>query len=262
MMFKQAFTLTFISCIILAQSQEQGCKEVTTVENFDIETYASAKWYSHQQAENEYLPIKNNYCVTAEYTILDEPTSLWGYTVGVNNKAQDVTGDVSGGDLCAYSPESDSKLAVAPCFLPKQAAGPYWVVAYDETEGYSLVSGGQPDEVSPNGGCTTGSGVNNSGLWIFTRSQTRNDTLINKVRDIAIVAGFDISVLNNVTHTSCGPEEEDATLSLVSTCLDDEGEFNIGFGRIKTTCEWVSSHSILGCFFYSSKCPATCGGCD
>jgi len=257
-MFKHVF-FAFISCIVVAQSQT--CKEVTTVEDFDIETYASAKWYSHQQAEISYLPKENNYCVTAEYTIKDAP-NFWGYTVGVNNKAQDAAGGVKGGELCAYSANSDSKLAVAPCFVPKLFAGPYWVVAYDETEGYALVSGGQPDEVGQDGGCTTGSGINNSGLWIFTRSQTRNDALIDQVRAIAKTAGFDTSVLNDVDHTSCGSQEEDVSLLVEETCLDDEGEFKVGFGRTKTSCEWVSKHSWLGCLFYSENCKATCGGCD
>lgn len=84
----------------------------------------------------------------------------------MNNKAKYQNGASVGGDLCAYQTgASPSKLAVAPCFLPKLAAGPYWVVAYDEREGYALISGGQPTVVGANGKCRSGTGINNSGRY-------------------------------------------------------------------------------------------------
>jgi lipocalin len=194
--------ILFFGCLLAAHAQD--CKEVTTVENFDLQSYASAKWFVHQQAETLYLPKGRNFCVTAEYSILDAPT-VWGYTVGVRNSDRNEQGDEREGDLCAYSEaETPSKLAVAPCFLPKIAAGPYWVVAYDEAEGYALVSGGQPTIPGDNGGCKTGRGVNNSGLWIFSRSRQRDEALINKVRALAVDAGFDTSVLEDVDQRNCG----------------------------------------------------------
>eukprot|EP00584_Thalassiosira_punctigera_P006744 CAMPEP_0172541606 /NCGR_PEP_ID=MMETSP1067-20121228/12386_1 /TAXON_ID=265564 ORGANISM="Thalassiosira punctigera, Strain Tpunct2005C2" /NCGR_SAMPLE_ID=MMETSP1067 /ASSEMBLY_ACC=CAM_ASM_000444 /LENGTH=226 /DNA_ID=CAMNT_0013327675 /DNA_START=142 /DNA_END=819 /DNA_ORIENTATION=+ len=182
----------------------QLCQKVTTVENFDVEAYASAKWYIHQQAAVGYLPTSRNFCTTAEYTVRDRPTLL-GYTIDVLNSDQNANGDARAGNLCAYIPDPSipSKLAVAPCFLPCFAAGPYWVVDYDEGEGYALISGGQPVYVGENGKCKGGTGVNNSGLWIFSRSQTRNQTLIDNVRQIALDAGFDLSVLNDVDQSSC-----------------------------------------------------------
>ena len=158
-----------ISCLLVAAStaQAQECKKVTTVDSFDINSYASAKWYVQQQAETIYLPKEENYCVTAEYTVKDRPT-FWGYTVGVSNKSQDENGNKLGGDLCAIRdpeyPDTPSKLAVAPCFFPPRwFAGPYWVVGYDEAEGWALISGGQPDKPTQNGLCTTGTGIKNSG---------------------------------------------------------------------------------------------------
>ena len=123
---------------------------------------------------------------------------------------------VQKGDLCAYQTDLDdgvgSKLAVAPCFLPKALSGPYWIVAYDEGMGYALISGGQPDLLSfssLNGdfiGCTTGAGINNSGLWIFSRSPYRDEGLISFVRALAVDMGFDVSVLNDVDQSpeTCG----------------------------------------------------------
>ena len=104
-----------------------------------------------------------------------------------------------------------SKLKVAPCFLPKIFSGDYWVVAYDEGEGYALVSGGQPTKQGQNGLCTTGTGTNGSGLWIFTRKQERDEALVTKVRSIATDKGFDISVLNDVDQTNCSSGSEYAT---------------------------------------------------
>ena len=75
---------------------------------------------------------------------------------------------------------------MGPCFLPRIASvtvGPYWVLEYNETEGYALVSGGQPSTPTA-GGCVGGTGVNDSGLWIFTRAQQRDPTLVAKVRDL------------------------------------------------------------------------------
>ena len=94
--------------------------------------------------------------------------------------------------------------------------------------------------------------VSISGLWIFSRSPTRDEVLIEKVRSIAQDAGFDLSVLNDVDQQNC----EDG-----ATCLDDEGEFNVGFG-LKKTCGWVGERSWHRCFFFEGYCPKTCGACN
>lgn len=247
--FQSIYTIAMVVLglpYIHAQNQTE-CKTVTTVDNFDINIYASAPWYVHQQAENAYSPIEQNFCTSAQYTIKDEPT-FWGYTVDVFNQAQYENGIGVQANLCAYqTDESPSKLAVAPCFLPKFLSGPYWVVAYDESEGYALISGGQPTILGDNGLCRTGSGLNDSGLWIFSRSQERNETLVGKVRTIAEEAGFDLSVLNDVDQSSC------------DTCTDDEGTFNVGFFGEKD-CEFIGS-KWWGCYFFGGKCPETCDRC-
>jgi len=246
--------LTSVS-VSAQETNRTTCKTVTTVENFDIDQYASAPWYSHQQAVNSYSPLDQNYCTTAQYTV-KETSTFWGYTVGVSNTAQYENGAEVGGELCSYQTEdADSKLAVAPCFLPKFFAGPYWIVAYNEEEGYALISGGQPsvpsDNFSTDGGlCKTGTGINDSGLWIFSRSQERNETLIDHVRDIAIDAGFDVSVLNDVDHTNC------------DDCVDSEEEFEVGvwWKRMKD-CEWVGDWAHVRCIGYGQICPETCELC-
>lgn len=242
--------------------QEQQCKTVDTVSGFDLETYASRPWYIHQQAEIEYAPLEQNFCVKAEYTIRNSHT-FWGYSVDVLNYAQDVNGAEFGGPLCAFQEKENlSKLNVAPCFLPKIFSGPYWVVAYDEDQGYALISGGQP--TIPSGdGCKTGDGVNGSGLWIFSRSPTRDESLISTVRAIAQDKGFDLSVLNDVQQEECVyPSEEEDEVEEGTTTTDCPEDPKDTFGTIfsgQKDCEWVGDWNSVRCLLYGGKCPATCG---
>lgn len=248
------FLLNPTKTIVQAQEGEE-CPIVDTVENFDIDQYASAPWYVHQQAVTSYTPEDENFCVVANYDVLDEPTSWWKYTVHVNNKAKDEFGDEKGGRLCAYqTDDADSKLAVAPCFLPKAFAGPYWVVAYNEDEGYALISGGQPtipaDPDNIDAGCRTGTGINNSGLWIFSRSQERNETLVNTVRGIAQDKGFDLSVLNDVDQSDCDDEP----------CEDSNERFSGWYFWLKK-CTYVGWKPESRCEEYGDICPETCDLC-
>jgi hypothetical protein len=168
-----------------------------------------------QQAENAYTSREFNQCVTAQYVQKGYKT-FWGYDIGVYNVASNGSGEEMVGELCA-SVVTDGKLQVAPCFLPKRFAGPYWIVDYqegdNEEEGYALISGGQPKNVVTNGQdvntcgvdesspcCKTGDGVNNSGLWIFTRQKSPPQDLVDKVRGIAKQKGFATSILFDVTH--------------------------------------------------------------
>jgi len=45
-----------------------------TQDNFNITEYISngTKWYSHQQMEYLWQPVKENYCTTAQYTQISE----------------------------------------------------------------------------------------------------------------------------------------------------------------------------------------------
>ena len=272
------------------------CKQVNAVTNFNLDKYVSKPWYIHQQAEIEFQPIEQNYCTRALYNIRDSRSIPWGYTVDVNNYSQDIDGNAFGGPLCAYQKKDDvegnvGKLNVAPCFLPRRSAGPYWIVDYveDEIDGYALISGGQPtiptDKVNPTTGetlCTTGDGINNSGLWLLFRSPIRNDALIEKVRQIAIDNGFDISILNDVVHddTCMYPEgteeegdynrdemeddgeddteEEGEDATVVECPKDVDGTFGTIFGQ--RDCEWVGNKwKPVRCWFHSSECPVTCG---
>ena len=196
------------------QQGEETCPPARfkTKEDISLQEYASKKWYVHEQAETAYLPLSRNYCVTAEYKLLDKPTPFFGYSIEVYNQAQDEARQRYGGTIyAAETNESDpSKLEVAPGFLPRFLAGPYWIVDYDETEGYALVIGGPPQVKNKDTGkCRTNNRwiTSSGGLWIFTRDSERDDALIDKVKGIASDLGLDTSVLNEVDHSNCQYDE-------------------------------------------------------
>ena len=162
---------------LLAAHQEVlgQCQNVTTQEGFDIETYISARWYSQQQRPSPFQPATLNYCTTADYTEIRTggttvPAADYNeaYTIRVFNTAQDANGTVytsddeaqvgpDPGPLCGLQefPETDpAKLAVGNCFDDPSrpfGSGPYWVVAYNETGGFALIAGGQPDVPTEDG---------------------------------------------------------------------------------------------------------------
>lgn len=178
----------------------------STVSDFDLKSFIASRWYIQQQMPTAYLPKSENRCVYAEYKQLNKST-FWGYGIQVHNYAEDVASPHkvhdSGDLICAkVVDESAGKLEVAPCFLPSVLSGPYWVLDFSNEEGYALISGGAPTK-SVAGGCQTGSGVNDAGLWIFTRQQKRDEALVQKVRSIAAEKGFDLSVLNDVDQVGC-----------------------------------------------------------
>jgi len=136
---------------------------------------------------------------------LNDKPSLFGYTVNVKNHAENKDGKPLGPltEICAkVVNETAGKLEVSPCFLPSFLAGPYWVEAFDEEAGWALVTGGPPKNEGANG-CKSGTGTNNSGLWIFTRKQERDEALVQKIKGIAAAKGFDISVLKDTDQTNC-----------------------------------------------------------
>jgi len=201
-----------------------GCppEGFSSVENLNLDAYISSRWYIQQQMETSYLPKTKNWCVYADYSRLSNK-SFWGYDVRVHNHAEEKDGTVHDSDtdiggagiLAKVVDEKRGQLEVAPYFLPTFLAGPYWVIDYSEQEGYTLVSGGPPNEEGADGKCRTGTGTNNAGFWIFTRQQTRDDKLIAKVRGIAESKGFDLSVLNDVDQSNCTSIDEKTSHSTI-----------------------------------------------
>mmetsp|Transcript_71591 Transcript_71591/g.219283 ORF Transcript_71591/g.219283 Transcript_71591/m.219283 type:complete len:191 (-) Transcript_71591:113-685(-) len=131
--------------------------DFSTVLNFNLDSFISTRWYIQQQMATKYLPASWNRCVYAEYALRKKSWLKWGYDIDVHNYAEEVQPPHkvhdSGTFLCAKVYDAArGKLGVAPCFLPPLASGDYWVIAYDEMEGWALISGGAPTESAP-GGC-------------------------------------------------------------------------------------------------------------
>jgi len=204
--------------------EEQGlavrardCPTVSVQSGFNLTEFVEGgKWFIQQQMSVLYLPASQDYCVTAAYSFTDASKTtvhVHNYANGdrVNGKVYDSDKNVGIlGGICAdlKDPAHPAKLSVGPCNLPSWlpgARGPYWVLAAGpspENYEWALISGGQPTHRAA-GGCRTGTGVNDSGLWIFTRKAERDDAVVAKLRGIAQDMGFDLSVLNDVQQAGC-----------------------------------------------------------
>ena len=88
---------------------------------------------------------------------------------------------------------------------------------------WAIVSGGQPfipssaspgaddnnnDDDDATGTCKTGDGVNNSGLWLFTRQKVADEDVVAEMRAVLEEKGFDVSVLKPVEHEGCEYPDE------------------------------------------------------
>ena len=200
-----------------ANAKSNNCSkvELQTDPKVNLTEYIRSTWYVQQQQVNGYQPISDLYCVAATYSI---NTSIKvplfnGKVISVYNYANrdKVNGLALGNNstfLCARETNAShpEKLSVAPCFLPNLFAGPYWILAAGPTPSnytWAVVIGGQPT-VNVNSTCTTReTGINNSGLWIFTRERIAEHGNINYIRSIIEKKNISTSKLINVTHENC-----------------------------------------------------------
>ena len=174
------------------------------------------------------LPASRNYCVTAEYS--RKKSNLLGWQIAVDNRDQsadgtvhDSTSDLLGIGLCAKATNASAgKLEVGPCFVPPAFAGPYYVLKFDAAEGWAVVVGGQPTIPTHGGLCQT-SRHSNNGLWIFSRKQQRNETVVSLARQLITRNGIDVAVLNDIDHTNC---------TTVHSAFDNE----VQCGEVKGIC--------------------------
>ena len=107
------------------RKDDTPCPAVTTPPDFNLNLYTSKRWYVHQLAPTQYVPVERNYCAYADYSILEKKTFPWSYELSVSNYAENKEREQFGGPLCGFvdDPDNQAKLKVAPCFLPKSVAG-------------------------------------------------------------------------------------------------------------------------------------------
>ena len=206
--------MNLIFFLMLSSITNHQCPKVNTMNNFNITEYVKSKWYIQKQQITSYLPLRENYCVTANYELSDR--KIIGYNGIVLNVYNYANIDMVNGKnanrhnqvLCARIPNRNisSKLLVAPCFLPNYFGGDYWVIAAGPNSNnyeWALISGGQPT-VHYNDGCTTKTdGSNGAGLWYFTRNKIVNKSVIDTIDKIAISNGYTLSQLHDVNQTNC-----------------------------------------------------------
>lgn len=224
-MSRIAFVFALVAATVVALPTQDSCKAVSVQQDFNLTKYVTAhKWYIHKQQTIKYLPANERYCVVATYDLKD-PTHVKVHNYANINHTNGPVDDSdehvkSLGGICGISKDSaePSKLEVGPCDLSivsRFAYGPYWVIAAGDLScvasgcpqpagdyDWAFVSGGQPTHASGSG-CIPGTGVNNAGMWIFTKSNVRNESLIAKVMEIGTQQGFDMSVLKDVDQVGC-----------------------------------------------------------
>ena len=207
MMFTSIFLLS-LSC---------NCPDVELQKNppVNLTEYSRSTWYVQQQQVNGYQRKEDLFCVAATYNRDNHSkvpffkgTVLSVYNYGNFNKTNGLSLNNST-VLCARQPNTNEpeKLLVAPCFLPNILGGPYWILAagpspqrYD----WAVVIGGQPSVRVSKTTCTTKlTGINNSGLWIFSRERFLDNSTMTMVRNIITSKNVSTDYLLPVIQTGC-----------------------------------------------------------
>lgn len=176
--------------------------KISTDPSFDIDQYAKGTWYVHQQTNPHYLWGSKDFCVHANYTKL-ETCNYFDFKI--SQYARDASGcEFPDVDYGVQTDEEAGKLAISPTNDRRRLTKPYWVVAHDQERGFAIVSTGQPYILIQPGLCMGGLfGLNDSRMWIYTRSPVRDDALLEEARCIATRNGLDTSLLNDVDQTNC-----------------------------------------------------------
>mmetsp|Transcript_70015 Transcript_70015/g.116278 ORF Transcript_70015/g.116278 Transcript_70015/m.116278 type:complete len:217 (-) Transcript_70015:85-735(-) len=198
----------------IAASTGDGCKSVSTYGNsFNLTEWVRASWYIQEQQVTGYQPLSALFCVVATYELEGKHvpfSSAKIATVYNYGNIGQVNGPLQNADnmtLCARANNADpSKLSVAPCFLPNIFAGPYWVLAIGEAKGvyeWAIVIGGQPSEHYADGCTTKESGINNAGLWLFTRKEVAPVETVAKMKAVLQQNGIATSRLHAVSQQGC-----------------------------------------------------------
>lgn len=197
--------------MMLSIASASTCPTINTLGQLNLTEWTAKSWYIQQQQVTEYLQRNTFYCVTATYN--QEGATVPGfkgpvvtvYNYANLNKVNGPNQNARNMTLCARAVNSSdySQLAVAPCFLPNAAAGPYWVIARAPDYAWAIVSGGQPTEQFDDGCTTKQTGINDSGLWLFSRTPVAPDEQITTMKSILEAKGIARSQLLPVAHEGC-----------------------------------------------------------
>jgi len=190
---------------------DDACESIQPLQDFSIEEFASKPWFAIKQRETTMFQPVEVGCVEARYSF--ELRRWWhkflGWDVSVDNYGEYPDGEEAAAFLCAkiLDEQLPSALAVAPCFLPSfffsRGTGSYWVVVYNETAGYAVISNGQPSIDVGDGTCVN---EEQGGFWIFSRERNPTENQTNTAIDEAEALGFNIDTLTDfydIDQTNC-----------------------------------------------------------
>lgn len=224
--FQFPIICTFMPNLPFCSTDLDECPVVEPLgDEFDMDKYTAKSWYVQKQQTNPYQGSDNLYCVVATYKIRDDGNvQVYNYSNkgAVNEKETDAKSSSDKYTGLCGNPIEGGKLQVTPCpfiylgsFITDLTAGPYWVVAVDDTAAeeyqWAVVTGGAPDKIKSEDPlqCTTSDGGNyidaiqGSGLWIFSRDQIADATtmasIMTKLDELGIYAGD----LEDVTQEGC-----------------------------------------------------------
>ena len=187
------------------------CPALSTLGDLNLTEFTAKTWYIQEMQVTKYLERNTFYCTAATYNFEGKKVPFFdGKVVSVYNYANldKINGpneNANNMTLCARAVnETDaSRLAVAPCFLPNKFAGDYWVIDHADDYSWSIVIGGQPTEQYADGCTTKETGVNNAGLWLFSRSPVASKSSIQLMRDRLEKMGIARSRLFPVQQDGC-----------------------------------------------------------
>lgn len=203
------------------------------LENFDIDSYISARWYVQKQIPVSYLPLEEFYCTTADYTPY---TGFCFFCFGarqilIANRARkgSVTGprvgEADGSDGNKFFRGIVRKPVKKPAevsvgFVPDllQFTSNYWIVAagtyQDALDGkrvptsnqydWAIISGGPAKKNGANGKCKPDPGILNFlGMWMFTRDGVPPAGVVEAIDGIADSMGLDTTAWLPVEQEGC-----------------------------------------------------------
>jgi len=200
------WSLSIIAVVLASASATCPPPGFDTVSEFNLTDFISKRWYVQQMMEGGLEPAELFQCQWTEYAMLAKP-NFWGFEIQSHDHIDMPDGSKKDFHPCAKIVNaSRGKMSVGECFLPKFLSGPYWVYLHDEAKGIAAVGGGAPSHQFP-GGCRTGTGKIGGGLWMFTRKQQRDESLVQIVRQSLKKQGFDLDALKDVNQTGCPTEK-------------------------------------------------------
>jgi hypothetical protein len=197
------------------------------LENFDVNSYVSARWYIQKQIPVSYQPLDEFYCVTADYSI-DKRFCLFcnfGVVIAISNRARknSVTGTPQGGPsrffrgIVRRPNRKEAKVTVSAFgaqFLPRSnywvvAAGTYQDVLQNITSTgtkyeWAIITGGSPTKEGAKGKCLPDPGFADFlGMWMFTRDAVPSAAVIAAIERYADSMGLDTTAWLPVKQEGC-----------------------------------------------------------